>query len=197
MVITSKEIHQIYSKSYTISESRGKERQNIINDTIIDILKGQEKYEGCIFKTEKRMYDNISWGNYFTVDIQVWKDGKLIEIILAKAPASNILQNRVNSLNARAGELMRLGEYGVKGVNITFFTFQPNKSPYFTSLGKIKHFEETSVEGISKVRELITFDFTELTVTFDINGIENCITREDVKEIFMNEDVIHNIKVHI
>ena len=197
MTITNKEIYQIYSRSYSITESRGKERQNTINDTIINILTKKEEYKDCDFKTETRMYEDISWGQYFTVDIQVWKDGKLIEIILAKAPASNIVQNHVNGLNSRAGELLRLGKYGLKGVKITFFTFQPNKCPYFTSNGLIKHFENTTVEGISEVREFITFDFRQVTVTFDINGIEKCSNREDVKKILMNEEVINNIQVHI
>jgi hypothetical protein len=196
-VITASQIQNIYSSSYTIGESRGKKRQHIINETIIESLKSLPKYQGCEFKCEKKIV-KIIWGKYFNVDVAVYNNGTLIEILLFKAPASNISQNSVNLLNAKMGEVMRLLPQIKEGVNLTFISLQPNITPYFTSDGNVKHTEKNHVHTIQNVKEYLKdIDFSEITVTFNIEGIENCKTKKDVKNLFSNNEVITNIEVHI
>jgi hypothetical protein len=195
--LTSEGIHEIYSVSYSIPESRGKKRQEKINEIIIKALKLLGKYDECNFSTEVRIKDKINWGKFFTVDVEVFKSGKLIEIFLIKAPASNIAQNRVNMLNSRGGEVIRIAPLIKSGVKLTFITLQPNKSPFFTTNGDIKSFEDNEVKTISCAKEYLTVDFSEVTITFDIEGIENCINKKEVKDMFSNKEIITNIQVHI
>lgn len=197
IIVNGQDIHNIYSRSYSMSESRGKKRQHAINDAIINVMKGQKEYEGCEFKKEVRMNEKIGWGKSFAVDIQVFKNNKLIEIILGKAPASNLIQNHVNILGARGGEVWRLMRYIKDGIKVTFLTFQPNETPYFKGNGDVKHFEKNSVGTISEMTNLCGVNIQEVTVTFDIDGINTCVTKEDVKNLFSNDDIIKNIKVHI
>lgn len=195
--MTASQIQNIYSSSYTIGESRGKKRQHIINETIIESLKNLPKYEGCKFECEKRISE-IMWGEFFDVDTAVYNNGKLIEILLFKAPASNIAQNSVNVRNHRMGEVTRLLPLIREGVNVTFISLQPNVTPYFKSDGNIKHTEKNHVHTIQNVKEYLKdIDFSEITVTFNIEGIENCKTKKDVKNLFSNNEVITNIEVHI
>jgi len=196
-ILTPKQIHDIYSCSYTVAESRGKKRQHLINNTMIDSLKVLDKYNDCEFITEFRVEKNILWGKYFTIDVQVLKNNELIEIFLFKAPASNLAQNHVNMLNTRAGEVVRLAPLVEKGVKLTFVSLQPNTTPFFTKKGDIKHFESNHVGNITLVKPYITVDFSDITITFDIEGVTSCKNKKDVKNIFLNEDIITNIKVHI
>ena len=196
-ILTPKQIHNIYSCSYTVAESRGKKRKHLINNTMIDSLKVLDKYNDCEFIPEVRINNNILWGKYFTVDVQVFKNNKLIEILLFKAPASNFSQNHVNMLNARMGEMVRLSPLIKTGVKLTFISLQPNTTPFFTKKGDIKHFESNHVVNMTLVKPYITVDFSDITITFDIVDVKSCKNKEDVKNIFLNENVITNIEVHI
>lgn len=195
LIINEQQIRGIYSMSYTVSESRGKERQNSINRTLVSCLKNLKEYEDCEFLFEVRLKKNeILWGEHFAVDVQVLKDGELTEILLFKAPASNLAQNHVNALNSKAGELLRLAKLASKGIKIKFLSLLPNKTPYFTRDDSIKHFETNSPSSICYVKEYLTFDFQEITITFDIEGIESCKSRQDITELLTTESVITNIK---
>ena len=91
--INNEKIKQIYEVSYSVAESKGKKRQNIINEIIIEELKNKQEYMQCTFKQEHILKkDQILWGERFSVDVAVFLKGKLIEIILIKAPASNVGQ---------------------------------------------------------------------------------------------------------
>lgn len=196
LILTSKQIHEIYELSYSISESRGKKRQEIINHNVIDALKLLENYRECEFRTEVRVKE-ITYGEYFTVDIQVFKNGKLVEILLLKAPASNVNQNDVNSKNARCGEVLRLAPLIRRGVKLTFICLLPNTTPFFTIDGNIKHFEKTKIGSISEIKKYINVDFLDVTITFDIQNIETCKNKTEVKNIFIKDQIITNIKTHI
>jgi hypothetical protein len=196
LTFTPQQIFQIYKCSYSIEESRGKKRQHLINSIIIESLKNNNNYDDCQFFTETRI-KNILWGKYFSIDIEVHKNGKLIEIILAKAPASNITQNSVNSLNGKAGEMSRLTPILKDGVKLTFITFQPVISPFFTNSGIIKHFENNKVRTINSLKENnVNVDFLDILITFNIEGIESCENRKDVQTIFSKKNIIGNIKLH-
>lgn len=196
-ILTPQQIHDIYSCSYSISESRGKKRQHLINKVMIDSLKVLDKYKNCEFVTEVRMNKDILWGKFFSVDLQVFENGKLVEILLFKAPASNLSQNHVNMLGSRTGEALRLAPTLEKGVTLTFISLQPNVSPFFTKKGDIKHFEKNHVGNIESVKSYISVDFSEITITFNIEGLELCKNKEEVKNLFSDDNIITNIKTHI
>ena len=48
--INNEKIKQIYEVSYSVAESKGKKRQNIINEIIIEELKNKQEYMQCTFK---------------------------------------------------------------------------------------------------------------------------------------------------
>ena len=195
---TKKQIYEIYSKSYTIKGLRGKERQKIINRNTIDILMLDDKYKDCSFKEEERLYE-VSWGKYFAVDISIYKDNELIEIVLVKAPASNIGQNKQNSLNSKFGEVGRLSDYFKKGVKLTFFNFLPNISPYFYKNEDIKDFQNNKVEGIERAKDILKecVDFRQIFVTFNISNIKDCKNKNDVKNLISSEMIFDNIDMKI
>jgi hypothetical protein len=197
LFITSEQIHEIYSLSYSVAESRGKLRQKKINENIINALKSSENYDGCVFDTEVRVKEKINYGEYFTVDAQVFKSGKLSEILLFKAPASNIKQNSVNSMNSKVGEVIRIAPLIETGVKLTFITLLPNKTPYFKDNGDIKSFEDNKIPNIDSVKKYISVDFSDIVITFNIEGIENTKNREEIKNLFLNKKIITNIKVCI
>lgn len=163
---------------------------------MISSLKVLDEYESCDFVSEVRIVKDILWGKFFSVDVQVFREQKLIEIFLFKAPASNIVQNHVNMLCGRAGEVLRLAPIIKKGVKLTFISLIPNTSPFFTQKGEIKHFEKNHVGIIDSMKPYISIDFSEITITFDIEGLTLCQNRQDVKNIFTNKKIITNIKAH-
>jgi len=199
MNVTREQIYQIYKMSYSISESRGKARQKKINDTIIEICKSNPLYDGCEFKTEVRLAKNISSGKWFSVDVLVYKSNKLVELILAKAPASNIVQNSVNMSNARFREVGRLFKYIEDGVKLTFINFQPNITPFFKQNGAIKSFEKNSTHTLNLFKGALNSNltFSEIFITFNIEGVEDCKTKDDVKSLLTNSEVISNIFVEV
>ena len=100
ITFTNEQIKKIYELSYSISESRGKNRQNTINSVVIESLKSDPYYGGCEFKTEVRIPgEDLLWGTFFPVDVCIYKDGELIEIVLIKAPASSVQKNKTNTIN--------------------------------------------------------------------------------------------------
>lgn len=192
--ILNEQIKKIYEVSYTISESRGKKRQNIINDVVIEYLKQDKTYDGCKFKTEVRIdKSKITWGEYFTVDICVYKDDILIEIILNKAPASNIIQNKVNSIDKINSEITRLSK--IENIKITFINFLPKISPFFTRDESIKKFENNKPFFLSKVGIQYKLDFDEIYITFEIDNLDKCVSKVDVKNLFYMNNPIKNVKV--
>lgn len=199
MNITKEQIYEIYSLSYLISESRGKKRQNKINETIIELFKENPSYSDCEFKTEIRLTEDISSGKWFAIDVLIYKQGELFEIVLGKAPASNILQNSVNMINSRFGEVGRLHKYISKGVKLTFINFQPNITPFFKRNGNIDHFEKNTLHNLDNFREALrdNITFSEINITFNISGIEKCKNRYEVKELFTSPEIITDIQVHL
>jgi len=185
---TEDQIKQIYEVSYTISESRGKARQNIINEVIIESLKNDQGYVGCTFKTEVRIPESkLLWGNYFPVDICVYKDGELIEIILNKAPTSNIKQNRINSLNSINSDITRLSKFD--NIKISLINFLPKKSPFFKRDETIKNFENNKPFFLSTCGATYKFDIDEVYIVFEIDNLEDCKTKVDVKNLFIGNPI--------
>ncbi len=188
---TPEQIFRIYKQSYTISESRGKNRQNTINDVVVETLKNHSDYIDCTFKTEVRIPESkILWGKYFPVDVCVYKGDELIEIILIKAPASNLLQNKVNTLNSINSDITRLS--GLDGINIKLFNFLPSKSPYFKQNENIKEIESNTPFFLTKSGANYKFNVDEIYIIFEIDGVEKCLSKKEVKSLF-NENPIKNI----
>lgn len=143
--ISSEDIKSIYEVSYNISKSRGKNRQETINNVIINLLKDKPEYADCDFKSEVRIPGTkLLWGKYFPVDICVYKNNEIIEIILNKAPASNIKQNHVNSIASLNSDIDRLSknDNGLDQIKVSLFNFLPKKSPFFKRNETIKNFEK-------------------------------------------------------
>jgi len=183
ILFSNEQIKKIYEVSYTISESRGKNRQNIINDVVIESLKSDPTYNGCEFKTEVRIPESkILWGKYFPVDICVYKDGNLVEIILNKAPSSNIIQNKVNSLKSINSDIIRLSKF--ENIKISLINFLPNKSPYFNIDESIKNFEKNKPFFLSSSGVVYKFDIDEIYITFEIDDLDKCSSKMDVKSLF-------------
>jgi hypothetical protein len=181
---TNDQIKKIYEISYSISESRGKKRQNILNEMVIESLRKDSSYDGCIFKTEVRIPGSmLIWGAYFPVDICVYKDGKLIEIILIKAPSSNIKQNKINSLNSINSDVTRLSKF--KDIKILLVNFLLKKSPFFKRDESIKKIENNTPFFLTTSGMVYKFDIDEIYVTFEIDGLEKCSSKEDVKSLFL------------
>ena len=66
--ISSEDIKSIYEVSYNISKSRGKNRQETINNVIINLLKDKPEYADCDFKSEVRIPGTkLLWGKYFKI----------------------------------------------------------------------------------------------------------------------------------
>jgi len=184
------QIFSVYKLSYSISESTGKEKKNIINTIIIESLKNTNKYKDCVFKPEVRL--KPLWGKFFPVDVAIYKNDELIEIILAKAPASNIKQNKVNSMNAINSEIDRISHYNVK---ISLINFLPNISPYFSRNEDLKKFENNKPDFLMKSGIVKGVNVDEIFITFDVDGITGCKTKKEVKVIFKTYNPIKNIKI--
>jgi hypothetical protein len=190
---TAEQIKKIYEISFSISESRSKKRQNIINEVVKESLKLDSNYVGCEFKTEVRIpKEKITWGEFFPVDICVYKDGNLIEIILNKAPASNIKQNRINSLNGINSEIIRLSK--LENIKITLINFLPKKTPFFKIDETIKNFETNTPFFLTTSGVVYKFDIDEIYILFEINNLEQCESKTEVKQLFI-ENPVKNINI--
>ena len=177
--------------SYSISETRGKKRQNIINDTVVESLKQDPFYDGCIFKTEVRIPGKqLFWGKYFPVDICIYRNDIPIEIVLIKAPASNIKQNNTNSKNSIHGDVSRLSK--MNGIKISLINFLPKKTPFFKRDETIKNFENNSPFFLSSSGFPYKFDIDEIFILFELDNLEACEKKSDVKNLF-NSNPIKNI----
>ena len=134
---------------YGDSNTRGKNRQNNINKEVCEYLKSTGDYDGVEFRMEEKLKTPNSVGGKttFDVDISIYRDDKLIEVVLNKAPYSNFLQNEQNSINSRIGETFRLvNDY--PDIKITWFDFLPRTTPYFENGGKVKRIETNSPHPI-------------------------------------------------
>lgn len=190
---SDEQIKKIYEVSYSISESRGKNRQNIINDVVIESLKNDPSYIGCVFKPEVRIPGSkLLWGKYFPVDICVYKDDILIEIILNKAPSSNIKQNRINSLNSINSDITRLSK--MDNIKVSLINFLPKKSPFFKRDETIKNFENNTPFFLSTCGAVYKFDIDEVYITFELDNLDTCKNKADVKNLFTSNP-IKNIKI--
>jgi hypothetical protein len=184
ILFLDEQIKRIYEVSYTISESRGKNRQNIINDVVIESLKSDIYYNDCVFKKEVIIPGTkLLWGKYFPVDICVYKDNTLIEIILNKAPSSNIKQNRINSLNGINSDITRLSK--LENIKISLINFLPKISPFFKRDESIKSFEKNEPFFLSTSGAFYKFDVDEIYVTFEINNLYKCNSKVDVRNLFL------------
>lgn len=193
ITFTDDQIKKIYEVSYTISESRGKNRQNIINGVVIESLKSDSNYDGCEFKTEVRISGSkLLWGKYFPVDICVYKDGDLIEIILNKAPSSNINQNRINFLNSINSDITRLSK--LENIKVSLINFLPKKSPFFKRDESIKNIENNIPFFLSTCGAVYKFDVDEIYITFEIDNLDKCSSKVDVKKLF-STNPIKNVKI--
>lgn len=190
---SEEQIKKIYEISYSIQESRGKNRQDVINGVVIESLKNDPLYNECFFKTEVRIpEEKLLWGKYFPVDICVYKNDILIEIILNKAPTSNIKQNRINSLNSINSDITRLSK--IDNIKVSLINFLPKKSPYFKRDETIKKFENNSPFFLSTCGAVYKFDIDEVYITFELDNLETCKNKIDVKNLFTSNP-IKNIKV--
>jgi len=193
IAFSNEQISKIYEVSYSINQSRGKNRQNIINSVVIESLKQDETYDGCLFRTEVNIPKRkLLWGESFPVDICVYKDYKLIEIILNKAPASNIKQNKINTLNSINSDITRLSK--LNDIKISLVNFLPRITPFFMRNETIKHFEKNSPFFLSTCGVVYKFEIDEIYVMFDIGDLNACKTKSDVKNLF-SINPIKNIKI--
>jgi hypothetical protein len=198
--INKSEIKKIYEVSYKVSESTGKARQHIINQVVIDGLIGQSEYTGCKFIQEYSLKKKeITWGARFPVDIAIFKDDVLIEIILIKAPASNISQNNINNISKINSDIDRLSK--LNNIKITIVNFVLNIPPYFKSNESISKFEKAKVFFITNVYNDPSnnlskkFNIDEVNISFDIENIQNCKHKTDVRELFEKSNPITNVKI--
>jgi hypothetical protein len=153
----------------------------------------RENEDNVTFKKESKI--NCNWGKNFKVDVLKYKNDTIKEIILIKAPASSVGKNHVNSLNNLAGEFQRIKASFYKGVKIVQINFIPNVTPLFSDKEKIKNFEKNKSFFITENGILCYLDIQQINVTFNINGIENCKTKMDIHNLFINNNPITNIVV--
>lgn len=191
-------LQQIYQESYDVSKSKGKNKQKKINDYCIEIFNTSKKFKDCIYIQEYKVSRELyrTWGEHFKVDVAILKDGNLKGIILAKAPASNVRQNKVNSLNAKAGELLRLNN--LEGVEIFLIDILPKKTPFFKKNETIKNFEINKVDHLlDYIPEYLRKNVYESCISFEIKNLESCTTKKDVENLFESENIIENVEVSI
>lgn len=189
-------INDIYKMSYNTSLSRGKKRQFVINNTIINCLKKDDEYKNFKFIQEDSLKSLWGKSKTFKVDVGVYDENGLREIILLKAPASNVLQNHINFLNSINSDIDRLSYYK-DNVKFKIFNFIPRITPFFTKTEKIKHFETNEAEFITKSGKIFLMDITEIYIIFNINGIENCKNKKEVSDLFNDSIPIEDIKIDI
>ena len=68
-------------------------------------------------------------------------------------------------------------------------------TPLFSDKEKIKDFEKNKSFFITENGILCYLDIQQINVTFNINGIENCETKMDIHNLFINNNPITNIVV--
>lgn len=192
MTFTEEQLHDVYKLNYKTSTSKGKIKQHALNQIVIESLT-RENENNITFKTESRIESN--WGKSFNIDVLMYKDTLIKEIILIKAPASSIKKNHLSFLSNLAGEFQRVKYDSYKGSKIRQVSFVPNVTPLFSAQEKIKSFEKNKPFFITKQDILCYFDIEEVLVTFNIDGIENCETKQDVHNLFINNNPISNIVV--
>jgi hypothetical protein len=193
LTFSEEQIKNIYKISYSLSELRSRKRQDVINNIVIESIISNDNYKNCEFKTEVRISGkDLLWGSYFPVDICVYRNGKLSEIIFNKAPTSNLKQNKVHMLNDINSEIMRLSK--LSDIKISLINFYPNITPFFSKHETIRKFETNRPFFISTCGVPYKFDIDEVYVTFDIDKISECTTREDVRVLF-EQNPIKNIKI--
>ncbi len=192
MTFTEEEIYNIYKLCYKTSTSKGKIKQHTLNKTVVDSIM-RENEDNVTFKKESKIECN--WGKLFKADVVKYKNNLVEEIVLIKAPASNVAQNHVNSLNSKAGEFQRIKSKDYRGSKIRQISFIPNVTPFFSKNEKIKNFEKNKLFFITKCDILCKLDIKEVNITFDIEGIENCKTKQDVHNLFINNNPITNIVI--
>lgn len=192
---TEEQIYRIYKLSYETAKSRSTLKSTTTNEVIIEAMLRNNSYKRVGFETENKVPANWGKNNQFKVDVSTFKKDNLSEIVLAKAPACNIRQNKINSINALVGESMRLniGE----NVKLNIINFLPNNTPFFTKDGRIKKFENNKPHFITRTNVNFNQNINEIYITFDIAGIEDCETKEDVNELFVNTNPITNVVVFI
>ena len=178
-------LKMIYEKSYSIAESKGKTRQKTINYVVIDALQKNPLYSGCEFRTDVVFEkDILIWGT-FTANVCVYKNEKLIEIVLIKALASNIKQNQNNTMSKTVADIVKLNNLDPK-IKITVVNFAPNNPPFFTRDEVIKGIESNAMAYLPKSSNKFRYvrDIDEVNVTFHIENLESCRTKTDVKNLF-------------
>jgi hypothetical protein len=165
-------------KIYGNSNTKGRKRQDDINQEVINYIKTQEGYNELIFEKELKLKTPNAVGGKqtFKVDIAIYDGDKLIEVILNKAPFSNLKQNESNSIGSRVNEVFRLVN-DFPNVKITWFTFSPNQTPYFKKDSLVKNIEINShlhsICNDSFRKNISTpIELNEIFVKFDWNGIK-------------------------
>jgi hypothetical protein len=190
-------------KIYGNSNTKGTKRQDDINDQVVDFFKNQDSYKDKTFKNEVKLSTPNSVGgkSTFDVDIAVYDvDGNVVEVILNKAPYSNMKQNETNAIGSRVNEVFRLVN-DFPNVKLTWFTFSPNNTPYFKKDGVVKTIERNSIHSICndnfyKNLSLGDFSMREIFVTFDWKGISVGQNKKDYDQMFINGQFsFENIKI--
>jgi hypothetical protein len=188
----SEDVFNIYKYCFKTEYSKGKIKQEILNNTVISAIKRKGDTSLNYIKEYKV---ECKWGRRFKVDVALFRNGKLVEVILIKAPASNIKQNHVNALNSQVGEYHRIDNKLYPNLKITQITFLPNVSPYFTKEETIKNFETPESTFLTKFEINSKLEIEEVRVRFDIEGIRECKNKEDINQLFVNGNPITNIMI--
>jgi hypothetical protein len=193
MNFSKEQIKKIYEVSYSVAESKSKTRQNIINEVVIESLKSDADYSGCEFKKEVRIPESkLLWGKFFPIDVSVYRDNTLIELILIKAASSNISQNKVNYNNNLVGEIMRLSL--LENIKLSIINFLPKVTPYFKRDETIQKLENNTSFFITNCGINYKFNISHTYIVFDIDNLITCKTKEDVKNLFITNPV-KNIRI--
>lgn len=188
---------------YGNSNTKGSKRQNDINSQVVQYFSTQDFYKDKTFKKEVTLKTPNSVGgkDTFKVDIAVFdKDGKIVEVILNKAPFCNLKQNETNAIGSRVNEVFRLVN-DFPDIRLTWFTFSPNNTPYFKKTGVVKNIEKNIIHPIcttnfKKNLSLGDFSIREIFVTFDWKGISVGQNKNDYDNMFNNGTFsIENISI--
>lgn len=189
-------------KIYGNSNTKGRKRQDDINEEVENYIKSQDGYENLNFKKEVKLKTPNAVGGKLTfkVDIAVYNGDELIEVVLNKAPFSNLKQNESNSIGSRVNEVFRLvNDY--PNIKITWFTFSPNKTPYFKKDLLVKNIEiNNHLHSIcnDKFRNNLStsIELNEIFVKFDWNGIEIGQSKKDYDSLIQKGEMnFSNIEV--
>jgi hypothetical protein len=191
-------------KIYGNSNTKGRKRQDDINSQVIDFFSKQDSYKDKIFKNEVKLRTPNSVGgkSTFDVDIAVYDVyGNVVEVILNKAPYSNMKQNETNAIGSRVNEFFRLVN-DFPNVKLTWFTFSPNNTPYFKKDGVVKTIERNTIHSICndnfyKNLSLGNFSMREIFVTFDWVGIAVGQNKKDYDQMIIDGQFsFENIKIN-